>query len=436
MCSPILCSLFINELAIEIINNGRHGVSFLADAFVLFILLLADDVVLLSETIIGLQTQLNNLQRASSSLCLKVNMEKSNIVVFRKGGYLGAREKWMYEGKIMPVVNAYKYLGILFSTRLSFTAACCDIASKAKKALLLIVQRLRLYNNTSVVIFLKLFDSRVQPIMQYGSEIWGMEEAAHQCEKVHLFALKRLLSVDMRTPNDFLYNELNRYPITINSTMSCIRYWLKLLNMDRDRLPKKAYNMLVHLDEKGKKSWVTKLKTVLYQNGFGFAWVNQGVGNYKAFLKLCKQRLIDCRWQVCNTHVESSDRFSMYRLFRPMNTTPIYLHLNIDRQLKFIMSKFRFGVSDIAVHYYRYRTCSQEDMICKMCNVSVEDEIHFVFCCEYLKGLRKRYIAEKFYRYPSSFRLSLLFSSQKEDVVKSLCIYLYRAFKLRETILY
>ena len=83
-------------------------------------MLLADDVVLLSETVIGLQTQLNSLQRASSSLQLKVNMGKSNIVVFRKGGYLGARERWTYDSVVLPVVNVYKYLGVLFSTKLSF----------------------------------------------------------------------------------------------------------------------------------------------------------------------------------------------------------------------------------------------------------------------------------------------------------------------------
>ena len=45
-CSPILCSLFINELALEIIRKGRHGVTFMIEAFELFILLLADDIAL------------------------------------------------------------------------------------------------------------------------------------------------------------------------------------------------------------------------------------------------------------------------------------------------------------------------------------------------------------------------------------------------------
>jgi len=43
-------------------------------------------------------------------------MSKSNIVVFRKGGYLCARERWTYDSVVLPVVNVYKYVGVLFST--------------------------------------------------------------------------------------------------------------------------------------------------------------------------------------------------------------------------------------------------------------------------------------------------------------------------------
>ena len=53
VCIPVLFSLFINELALEIIQNDRHGASIINDYLELFILLLADDVVLLSETVIG-----------------------------------------------------------------------------------------------------------------------------------------------------------------------------------------------------------------------------------------------------------------------------------------------------------------------------------------------------------------------------------------------
>ena len=87
----------------------------------------------------GLQTQLNSLFSASSRLQLIVNTNKSNMVVFRKGGYVGARERWFYDDSMMRMVNPYKYLGICFSTRLSFYHACQDLVSRAKRALLCIM---------------------------------------------------------------------------------------------------------------------------------------------------------------------------------------------------------------------------------------------------------------------------------------------------------
>ena len=96
----------------------------------------------MSETVIGLQTQLSSLQRASSSLQLKLNMSKSNIVVFRKGGYLGTRERWTYDSVVLPVVNVYKYLDVLFCTKVGFTASFYDLTSKAKNAVLCIMEKL------------------------------------------------------------------------------------------------------------------------------------------------------------------------------------------------------------------------------------------------------------------------------------------------------
>ena len=62
----------------------------------LFILLFAGDIIVLSETVLGLQTQLDNLCSAASRLDLKVNSNESNEVVFLNGGYLASRERWFY----------------------------------------------------------------------------------------------------------------------------------------------------------------------------------------------------------------------------------------------------------------------------------------------------------------------------------------------------
>ena len=54
--SPSLSYLFIKELPLEIIDDGRHGVTLNSDFIKLFIMLFADCIVLLTETVIGLQS--------------------------------------------------------------------------------------------------------------------------------------------------------------------------------------------------------------------------------------------------------------------------------------------------------------------------------------------------------------------------------------------
>ena len=77
--------------------------------------------------------------------------------------------------------------------------------------------------------------------------------------------------------------------------------------MQNDRLPKKAYLMMYDYDLKGKTAfnWITKVRMFLSQNGFGYVWANQGVGDVKGFLHALKERLIDCRWQNCDKHVNT-----------------------------------------------------------------------------------------------------------------------------------
>ena len=79
LCSPILFSLFINELVLDIIKGGIHGAILTSTLVEIFILLFADGILLLSETsAVSLQNQLNILYRSSEKLKPKVNFDKSN----------------------------------------------------------------------------------------------------------------------------------------------------------------------------------------------------------------------------------------------------------------------------------------------------------------------------------------------------------------------
>ena len=65
----------------------------------------------------GLQNKLDILYNLSSILGMEVNLDKTKIVVFRKGGHLSRFEKWTFNNIPIEIVNSYCYLGITFSTR-------------------------------------------------------------------------------------------------------------------------------------------------------------------------------------------------------------------------------------------------------------------------------------------------------------------------------
>ena len=85
---------------------------------------------LFSNTIAGLQQQLSVLRDTAKRWHLVVNCEKSRVVIFKNGGYIATKKKWFYNGMKLKIVNHYKYLGIIFSTGLTFSYALKDMCDR------------------------------------------------------------------------------------------------------------------------------------------------------------------------------------------------------------------------------------------------------------------------------------------------------------------
>ena len=178
-------------------------------------------------------------------------------------------------------------------------------------------------------------------------------------------------------------------------------------------------------------NWVSNIRRVLCTNGLAFVWENQGVGHVSSVLKVFKQRLIDCRWQQWNSHIDSSERLSFYKRFKTVNEVEPYLWLNLDRHLICVMSRFRTGISDIAVHSFRYKNHSNADVICPLCKIEAESEIHFALCCTALDDLRRQFIQPKYFDNPDIFHLVQLLTTANEHILKDFAMFLYTAFKRR-----
>ena len=134
----------------------------------------------MSSTPSGLQNQINSLEKASKSLGLTVNLDKTKVMVFRKGGHIAAGEKWFLYGKEIKIVNRCKYLGYTLTTKLSSVCACEDFASKAKGKILDLVRTMWFLGSFDTTESYQLFDAQIKPMLLYASEVWGTSVTRHQ----------------------------------------------------------------------------------------------------------------------------------------------------------------------------------------------------------------------------------------------------------------
>ena len=88
--SPILFALFMND--IETFLQNDTSTSFTIEELNIYLLLFADDSVLISETAEELQNLLNSFEKYCEKWKLKVNIEKTKVMVFRKGGKLNKKD--------------------------------------------------------------------------------------------------------------------------------------------------------------------------------------------------------------------------------------------------------------------------------------------------------------------------------------------------------
>jgi hypothetical protein len=311
--SPILFLFFIDELVECLLDVPSTYPPAFGDVDIP-LLLFADDVVLVSHTPGGLQKMLLRLESFCSEYKMEVNVAKSKTMVF-KTGTSAPVFKWRFQGLPLETVTAFSYLGIVFSSHLSriaegppdarkFTynlswedhfAQAVTKASRAKTVLQKFVTRAR--QAGGIQFYLKLFDTMVSPILQYGGELMAFE----QLEKFELVCrsyYRFLLGLPSSSPKAGLDILLNRRRLESKMKLKALKYWFSIINRNENSLIRVVYDHLKKPRNHFKGNWVSEIKNLLDNLGYSEVWLDQESEervkmNSKPFLKLLKLRLED-----------------------------------------------------------------------------------------------------------------------------------------------
>ncbi|KMQ87684.1 hypothetical protein RF55_12970 [Lasius niger] len=160
----------------EDMEKGRWGGLELKDRRI-YTLMYADDIVVMAEEEQGMKALVSRMERYLDRKGLELNVEKTKMTRFRKGGERKKKIDWRWKGKRIEEVKKFKYLDYTFKEN-----GGQELHKKEGRRKAAIVMR-------------EVWGI----VMGYGVKIWGVKERK-EMEEIHERFLKWTMGVDWRMP--------------------------------------------------------------------------------------------------------------------------------------------------------------------------------------------------------------------------------------------
>lgn len=169
--SPLLFALFVTDIE-KLLKDLPGGIQ-IDGKTKIHILLYADDMVLLGKDRWSLQRKLDALQTYFNNLKLSVNLDKTKVMVFKKGGRRSNKDNFHFADGIIEVVSSYTNLGVTFSSSGKFRLASNHFKGRALRMIgcvgnLIIRNKISSWDNK-----LELFHAIAESSQLYASHIWA-----------------------------------------------------------------------------------------------------------------------------------------------------------------------------------------------------------------------------------------------------------------------
>jgi hypothetical protein len=412
--SPILFNLFLYDLP-NIFTNNCDPVD-LYDTSI-NCLLFADDMVLLSKSADGLQTCLNKLREYCSKWKLQVNLSKTKVIIFNKGGHKITKYTFLYNGMPLEVVQNYTYLGINFNASGTFKQALYCLNEKSKKCYYSLLKKLP---NCPINLALKMFRIVVQPILSYGCEVWSPTIVAslnddnfiNICdkpdgEKTHLKFLKYMLGVHNKASNHGTRGELGDFPILLSQILLSIKYLISLSSSPTTSLAYKALMECKELQNSNSTNWLNGLHKVFTQCNETNQWTNIINGNAVNKKSVCclidrkMKSIYEQQWLTAinrtNTNGIDGNKLRTYCKFKTSFAMENYLLVSGNNNERAELCRLRISAHKLMIEVGRHTRpkVTAEKRYCKFCkDGSIEDEKHFIINCSIYENKRGEFFKE------------------------------------------
>ena len=412
----------MNDIAEEIARDcPNDGLKW--DTLAWTLLLYADDILAASTTADGLQRCLDSLKTYADKWSLVVNIDKTKVLVFRRGNR-AVTEKFYYDGAKLETVDEFVYLGLNLSSNGKWRRAKNRCMAQAEKATFLLEKRLHSFN-FDISTKANLYQRFVQPVLLIGSELWGLEDCK-DVDRVPLGFYKKQLHLKPSTSTDMLLTELGIPPLEHFRKCRAIGYWATLVDTSTpERLAKKAYQTVI---TSGGNSWTRAIKKSLEELGLGIFWTTQQIGSKKPFMSMIKEASSKKYMSEMYARCVESPKSKFFRdvaAWKPPREANWYIN-NITNAHAVQLCRFRLRNSYIREETGSWDDVPEHERKCPFCHCKDDEQHHVLECIAYV-NLRGQYISPDFWIQPSYQKLIDLFNSDDRKTLQDLAIFLKKA---------
>jgi Reverse transcriptase (RNA-dependent DNA polymerase) len=386
-------------------------------------LLYADDLGLISCSPAELQLLLNQLSIFSGSTGMAVNLNKTKVVVFRRGKpkHVDPSEAWVYQGVTVEVAESYKYLGICFYgfQRLKWTAKQQVVAAKKAAGGMSMFYKKTLADK-NVWLLLSLFKAVVMPSLMYGCEVWGtcllswgVHGHSDEPSRMRLAFFRNLLGVRNSTSSIAMLRELGEYPLLLLVVRQLVKFWNKVMtDMPGDSLISIALLSSQRLASPHHVTWFSQLHTFLGCIGCSeFVCDGEGAAtlfDLKRIMGVMRGTYHAQFRNLPNPQDADSQKLKLATYHHwfagslPKDTEKWvisgYLRKCTKYRLVTKLSRFRLGSHDLRIECEKWKPESVQvalrSRFCLRCRLPVvDDEYHAVFECSSFAVQREQYPA-------------------------------------------
>ena len=424
--SPLLFAFYVNDIESKLLEHNCNFLDFghdLINSYLkLLVLMYADDTIVLCDSEGGMRQALMALNTYCNEWKLKLNCNKSKIVIFSRGKVDLSKYEFKFECEKIEVVEDYKYLGLTFNYNGRFRKGELELKEQATRAMYSLVGKCRKFD-LPVDMQIELFNTMVQPVLTYGSEVWG-HYIIREIELLHLKFLKHMLFVHKNTSNVMVYGELGVYPLDIHIKCKMLCFWSRLTTGKQSKLSYVMYQCMLHLDRLGlfTSPWIASIKQLLNECGMSGFWLTQNVPNTEWFKKAVERKLMDQWITVWYNNLSTNAICRNYNIFKGVYELETYL-TKLPKNSRILLTRFRICNNRLPVNVGRYTGVSREERVCNLCNDNtIADEFHVLLKCsnEDLVRWRDMYVPSYYTNRPTIFKFTELLQNTNINVLTNL----------------